>query len=102
MKTLTDAVLDLRAKVEGLEAKKEALEVDKVQLKHILQTCRDALAAVPPPPNPKKVLLGYGLGVVSAGLLATSGFLDVTPALKASMAGVAVAGVSVGYSLVMP
>ena len=99
LKTLTDAVLDGRAKVAGLEAKLDAVQVDKAELRHMLDVCRADLKAVPPPPSQTMLRVGYGLGVVGGALIASSPWPDSGSA-RLSLGAFGLAALSVGFAFV--
>ena len=99
LKTLTDAVLDGRAKVAGLEAKLDAVQVDKAELRHMLDVCRADLKAVPPPPDPTLARVGYGLGVVGGALVASSPWVESSTA-RLGLGTFGLAALGVGFAFV--
>ena len=80
LKTLTDAVLDARAQNVALVSKLDAAQVDKAELRHMLDVCRADLRAVPPPPNPMWQRVGYSLGVAGGVMLASVPWASTTDA----------------------
>jgi len=76
LKSLTDAVLDARAKNVALVAKLDAAQVDKTELRHILDVCRSDLRAVPAPPDPTWQRVGYALGAAGGAMLASVPWAD--------------------------
>ena len=80
LKTLTDAVLDARAKNVALSSKLDAAQVDKAEIRHMLDVCRADLKAVPPPTSPTWQRVGYSLGVAGGAMLASVPWASTTDA----------------------
>lgn len=99
LKTLTDAVLDARAKNVALAAKLEAAQVDKVELRHMLDVCRADLRAVPPPPSPTWQRVGYSLGVAGGAMLASAFFVDGVDR-RSALGGFGAASLAAGFAFV--
>ena len=78
LKALTDAVLDARAKNVALSSKLDAAQVDKAEIRHMLDVCRADLKAVPPPPSPTWQRVGYSLGVAGGAMLASVPWASTT------------------------
>jgi len=96
LKTLTDAVLDARAKNVALVAKLDAAQVDKTELRHLLDVCRADLRAVPPPPDPTWQRVGYSLGVVGGAMLASALFVEGAD-LRSALGGFGAASLAAGF-----
>ena len=99
LKTLTDAVLDARAQNVALVARLDATQVDKTELRHILDVCRADLRAVPPPPDPTWQRVGYSLGVAGSALLTTAFFVDGADR-RAALGGFGAAALATGFAFV--
>ena len=99
LKTLTDAVLDARAQNVALVAKLDAAQVDKIELRHMVDVCRAELRLVPPPPDPTWQKVGYSLGVVGSALLTTAFFVDGVDR-RSALGGFGAAFVATGFGLV--
>ena len=96
LKTLTDAVLDARAKNVALVAKLDAAQVDKVELRHMVDVCRAELRLVPPPPDPAWQRVGYSLGVVGGAMLASALFVEGAD-LRSALGGFGAAALAAGF-----
>ena len=96
LKTLTDAVLDARAKNVALSSKLDAAQVDKAEIRHMLDVCRADLKAVPPPPDPTWQRVGYSLGVVGGAMLASVPWAD-TVDRRAALGGFGAAALAAGF-----
>ena len=101
MKTLTDGVIDLRAKVKTLQAKNAAILLDKEESQRLLLKCQDAMMTSMPP-DPTRVLSGYVLGLVSVGMLTTGILLDMPMDVRASVVGVGLLGALAGGVMLAP
>lgn len=99
LKTLTDAVLDARAQNVALVAKLDAAQVDKVQLRHMVDVCRAELRLVPPPPDLTLQRVGYSLGVVGSALLTSAFFVDGVDR-RSALGGFGAAFVATGFAFV--
>lgn len=99
LKTLTDAVLDARAKVVALESRLDAAQVDKTELRHMLDVCRADLRAVPPPPDPTWQRVGYSLGVAGGAMLASTVWVDGVDR-RAALGGFGAAALAAGFAFV--
>jgi hypothetical protein len=99
LKTLTDAVLDARAQNVAFVAKLDAAQVDKIELRHIIDVCRAELRLVPPPPDPTWQRVGYSLGVVGSALLTTAFFVDGADR-RAALGGFGAASLAAGFAFV--
>ena len=99
LKALTDAVLDARAKNAALAAKLDAAQVDKVELRHMVDVCRADLRAVPPPSDPTWQRVGYSLGVVGSALLTTAFFVDGVDR-RSALGGFGAASLAAGFAFV--
>ena len=99
LKALTDAVLDARAKNAALAAKLDAAQVDKVELRHMVDVCRAELRLVPPPPDPTWQRVGYSLGVVGSALLTTAFFVDGVDR-RSALGGFGAASLAAGFAFV--
>jgi len=99
LKTLTDAVLDARAQNVALVAKLDAAQVDKIELRHMVDVCRAELRLVPPPPDPTRQKVGYSLGVVGSALLTSAFFVDGADR-RSALGGFGAAFVATGFALV--
>lgn len=96
---MTDAVLDARAKNVALTAKLEAAQVDKVELRHMLDVCRADLRAMPPPPDPTWARVGYSLGVAGGAMLATAFFVEAIDR-RSALGGFGSAFLATGFAFV--
>jgi hypothetical protein len=96
LKTLTDAVLDARAQNVALVAKLDAAQVDKTELRHLLDVCRADLRAVPPPPDPTWQRVGYSLGVVGGAMLTTALFVEGADR-RSALGGFGAAALAAGF-----
>ena len=99
LKTLTDAVLDARANNVALVAKLDAAQVDKTELRHMLDVCRADLKAVPPPPNPTWQRVGYSLGVAGGAMLASVPWAS-TPDARLALGTLGTAALGAGFVFV--
>ena len=99
LKSLTDAVLDSRAKNVALVAKLDAAQVDKTELRHILDVCRSDLRAVPPPPDPTWQRVGYSLGVVGGAMLASAIWVESFDR-RTALGGFGTAALAAGFVFV--
>jgi hypothetical protein len=99
LKTLTDAVLDARAQNVALVSKLDAAQVDKAELRHMLDVCRADLKAVPPPPDPTWQRVGYSLGVVGGAMLASVPWAE-TVDRRAALGGFGAAALAAGFLVV--
>lgn len=99
MKTLTDAVLDARAQNVALVAKLDAAQVDKVELRHMVDVCRAELRLVPPPSDPTWQKVGYSLGAVGGALLASAFFVDGADR-RSALGGFGAAALAAGFVFV--
>ena len=99
LKTLTDAVLDARAQNVALVAKLDAAQVDKTELRHMLDVCRAELRLVPPPPDPTWQRIGYALGVVGGAMLASTVWVDSFDQ-RAALGGFGAAALAAGFVFV--
>jgi hypothetical protein len=99
LKTLTDAVLDARAQNVALVAKLDAAQVDKTELRHMVDVCRADLRAVPPPPDPTWQKVGYALGVAGGAMLASTVWVDGVDR-RATLGGFGAAALAAGFVFV--
>ena len=99
LKTLTDAVLDARAQNVALVSKLDTAQVDKAELRHMLDVCRADLKAVPPPPDPTWQRVGYSLGVVGGAMLASVPWAE-TVDRRAALGGFGAAALAAGFLVV--
>jgi len=99
LKTLTDAVLDARAKNVALVARLDAAQVDKTEIRHILDVCRADLRAVPPPPDPTWQRVGYSLGVVGGSMIASAVWVEGFDR-RAALGGFGAAALAAGFFVV--
>lgn len=99
LKTLTDAVLDARAQNVALVAKLDAAQVDKVELRHMVDVCRADLKAVPPPPDPTWQRVGYALGVAGGAMLASVPWADAFDR-RAALGAFGAASLAAGFVFV--
>jgi hypothetical protein len=99
LKTLTDAVLDARAQNVALTSKLDAAQVDKTELRHLLDVCRADLKAVPPPSDPTWQRVGYSLGVVGGAMIASVPWAD-TVDRRAALGGFGAAALAAGFLVV--
>lgn len=101
MKTLTDGVIDLRAKVKTLEAKNSALTADKADAQRLLLKCQDTMM-MQTPHDVTRVLSGYTIGLVSMGMLTTAILMDMPTDVRASIVGIGMLGSLAGGVMLMP
>ncbi len=99
LKALTDAVLDARAQSVALTSKLNAAQVDKTELRHMLDVCRADLKAVPPPPDPTWQRVGYSLGVAGGAMLASVPWAE-TVDRRAALGGFGAAALAAGFLVV--
>ena len=99
LKTLTDAVLDARAQNVALIAKLDAAQVDKTEIRHMLDVCRADLRAVPPPPDQAWQRVGYALGVAGGAMLASAVWVDGVDR-RAALGGFGAAALAAGFVFV--
>lgn len=99
LKSLTDSVLDARAKNVALVAKLDAAQVDKTELRHMLDVCRAELRLVPPPPDPTWQRVGYSLGVVGGAMLASTVWVESFDR-RAALGGFGAAALAAGFAFV--
>lgn len=97
LKTLTDALLDARAKVVALESKLDTMQRDDVEARRLLDVCRAELRAIPPPVDPTWRRVGYAMGVAGGAMLAAAPVAESTDRrLAFGSFGLAVLGVGFG------
>ena len=99
LKSLTDAVLDARAKNVALVSKLDAAQVNNAELRHILDVCRADLKAVPPPPDPTWQRVGYSLGVAGGAMLASAFFVEGVDR-RSALGGFGAAALTAGFVFV--
>lgn len=99
LKTLTDAVLDARAQNVALVAKLDAAQVDKTELRHMVDVCRAELRLVPPPPDPTWPRVGYALSVAGGAMLASTVWVDSFDR-RAALGGFGAAALAAGFVFV--
>lgn len=102
MKTLTDGIIDLRAKVKTLEAQHFALTANKADVERVLRKCQDTLMTQPPPPDPVLIVSGYALGLVSVGMLTAGILMDMPSDVRSSVVGIGVLGALAGGVMLLP
>ena len=92
-------MLDARAQNVALVARLDAAQVDKTELRHMLDVCRAELRLVPPPPDPTWQRVGYSLGVAGGAMLASTVWVDGVD-LRAALGGFGAAALAAGFVFV--
>lgn len=95
---LYKAALDGEAAPKKAKIEAEKVSADLADARKVTEQCQKALAAVPVPPSPRRLALGYGLGVLSAVTLTVSPLPDSTD-LRVGLAAAGLAGLISGYLL---
>lgn len=98
---LYKAALDGEAAPKKAKIEAEKAAADLADARAVTAQCQKALASVPVPPDPKRLMLGYGLGVIGAAALTVTPFLPVSLDGKFITAAAGFVGVSTGYLLVV-
>lgn len=104
-KTLTDLVVEHRARADKCELRLVDAKKDTEDMVVALHACQAALAAVPPCPPPKspiKPLLGVAAAVAGTVLLSVGLVADVPDSVRLPLAGVGLAGIGGSIVLVWP
>lgn len=99
LKSLTDAVLDARAKNVALVSKLDAAQVDKAELRHMLDICRAELRLAPSPPDRTWQRVGYALGVAGGAMLASTVWVEPVDR-RAALGGFGAAALAAGFAFV--